>query len=150
MTPHDIVPCEPMHARMTASSCVSRHVAAQAGGNWNTVHRLEACVRCPVGAARAELLGVAVPAQVDRHAYVAGLTREQGHCGRCKATFRSDTVRGVAPPLRAYCPSCRATSRRQRGEDVAARVAWLTTSSRVTYGAPSGRSRIASLPPVSG
>jgi len=150
VSPLDIVPCEPLHARMTASSCVGRHVAAQTPAGWRTGLCLRSCVTCPVGAARAELLGVTVPAQVDRHAHVYGLTTETAPCARCHVTYRTDRVKGIDTPLRAYCPSCRATSRRQRGEDVAARVDWLTTAPRVILGTPSGRSRIASLPPVPG
>ena len=150
VSPLDIVPCEPLHARMTASSCVGRHVIAQTPAGWRTGLCLRPCAACPVGAARAALLGVTVPAQVDRHAYADGLTAETRPCARCHATYRTDRVKGVDAPLRAYCPSCRATSRRQRGEDVAARVDWLATAPRVTVGAPSGRSRLASQPPVPG
>jgi hypothetical protein len=150
MTPLDIVPCEPMHARMTAASCVSRHCAAQTLAGWRTGMRLEGCLACPVGAARAELLGVAVPAATVRPTYVAGITAESGPCSRCRTSYRVDLIDGVEVPLLRYCPNCRAQAKKQAGLDIAARAEWLATSHRVSRGSPSGRSRIASLPPVSG
>lgn len=151
MNPLDIVECVPLHSKMTLTSCVKRHCAAQGAGKWSEVTQLGCCRTCPVGAARAEATGVPVPPATVQPAYFAGLTQEQGHCGRCKGTYRSDIVRGVEESLRGYCPRCRQTSKKQRGVyTLADRVSWLTTSPRVTYGAPSGRSRLASLPPVSG
>ena len=150
MNPLDIVECIPFRARMTLTSCVKRHCAAQGGGKWDAVALLGGCRACPVGAARAEATGVPVPPTTVQPAYFAGLTQEQGHCGRCKGTYRSDIVRGVEESLRGYCPGCRQTSKKQRGvHTLADRVRWLTTSPRVTHGTPTGRSRIASLPPVS-
>ena len=146
----DIVPCEPLHARMTASSCVGRHVAAQTLAGWRTGMRLESCAACPVGAARAELLGVTVPPPTVRPTYVAGITAETAPCSRCRKVYRLDRIKAGDEPMRAWCSHCRAQARKQAGADVAACVDWLTHSHRVTHGAPSGRSGLASLPPVSG
>lgn len=150
VSPLDIVPCEPLHARMAASSCVGRHVAAQTLAGWRTGMRLESCAGCSIGAARAELLGVTVPPPTVRPTYVAGITAETAPCVRCRKVFRTDRIKAGDEPMRQWCSHCRAQSRKQVGQDVASRVSWLTHSHRVTFGPPSGRSGLASLPPVSG
>ena len=148
MNPTDIVTCEPLHARIPASSCVGRYCAAQSG--CQTVVKMFACVKCPVGAARAEALGVVVLIAPPRHTHVAGLTAETGFCARCRGTYRADLAKSIAEPLRVFCPCCRTQSKKQAGGETTARALWLTTTPRLRRGTPSGRSQLASQPPVSG